>query len=150
MSVVEEHNVMALLKQLSEALEAEANNGLRPYGVTLSQARVLIELGHAEGGTLTFSQLRDVLGVKQPTIWGIVSRLQDKGFVSLGQSTSDSRAKTVRIEPAGRDVCRASGADMDIHELRLTECLTTGEIELLESLLRRMLAHFKEAGPATR
>lgn len=147
MSIIEEHNVMALLKQLSEALEAEANNGLRQYGVTLSQARLLIELDHVEGGALTFSQLRDILGVRQPTVWGIVSRLQDKGLVSLEQSGAGSRAKTVHIEPAGRDVCRASGADMDIHERRLTACLSGGEVELLESLLQRMLTHFRDTDP---
>ena len=146
MSIIEEHHVMALLKQLSESLEAEANTGLRPYGITLSQARLLIELDHAAEGSLTFSQLRDILGVKQPTVWGIVSRLQDKGLVSIGRSDADSRAKTVHIEPAGRDICRASGADMDVHERRLTECLTEGEVAQLVSLLQRMLVHFRETG----
>ena len=145
MSSIKEHSIMATLKQLSDTLEAVANKGMRAYGITLSQTRLLIELDCSEGGSLTYSQLRDILGVKQPTVWGIVSRLQEKGLVSLGQSESDPRAKAVRIEPAGREICRRSRADMDTHERLLTECLSVEEANQLESLLRRVLDHLEAA-----
>ncbi|MDI9590197.1 MAG: MarR family transcriptional regulator [Acidobacteriota bacterium] len=146
MSAFDERGVMALLKQLSEALEAEANNGLRTHGVTISQMRMLAVLGSSDGGVLSLSELRDALGVKQPTAWGIAQRLREKELVSLEESDKDARSKVVRMEPAGMEVYRQAEGGILQSDQRLTGCLTSEEKATLIDLLSRMYEGFVASG----
>ena len=68
-----------LIKQIHDAIGKHVNNELREKELTLSQVRVLMELGDNSGGAMPLKELERRLHVAQPTVVGIVHRLEEKG-----------------------------------------------------------------------
>ena len=139
----EEHHLIGLLiKMINDALHREVNNEMRPQGMTMSQMRALTVLDRSDGGELSLKQLEMELGAAQPTVWGLVSRLEAKGLVSTWESPDDARAKQVGITAAGREQCATAYRQMLEYEQRLTQCLTREEASQLASLLERVWEGF--------
>ena len=70
------------IKRIDNALEKEANSNLQALNLTMQQNRVLIQLAHAEGNTLSLKALEERFGAAQSTVAGLVSRLEKN---ALGQ-----------------------------------------------------------------
>ena len=71
-----------LLKQINDELLKNANNALRSQNITLAQLEVLDQLNQAPGGQYSLKELEQILHVAQSTAAGIISRLEQKGFVA--------------------------------------------------------------------
>ena len=102
-----------LLKQIHDGLEKQANNDLRTHDLTMAQVSVLMLLNDADKETLTLKEIEKALHVAQSTSAGIVSRLEQKGFVESFGDAEDKRIKLVRITQTGRQCCGEARANMD-------------------------------------
>ncbi len=134
----EQARIGKLLKQITEALKRQANNDLRPQGITMSQMHVLMQLDGSDSKSISFKQLEANLDVAQSTIWGLVSRLEAKGLVEVLISSSDARMKQARITAAGELVCQNCRENIDKTERQLTSSLSEEETEQLVGLLKRV------------
>ena len=70
-----------LIKLLHDRLERHANNTLRGKDLTMMQVAVLMELQEAEQKQRSMKELERKFCVAQSTVAGIISRLEQKGFV---------------------------------------------------------------------
>ena len=127
-----------LIKQIHDALERNANNAMRPQGLTMAQFGVLLALGWEENGTLALKALEQRLHVAQSTAAGIVGRLEQKGFVESFGDPADRRVKLVRITAAGEDCCREAERNMERTEAELLSGLTEAERGILLVLLKKV------------
>ena len=91
-----------LIKLLHDRLEKQANNTLRGKELTLMQISVLMELQKAEQKQRSMKELERKFCVAQSTVAGIISRLEQKGFVEAFGDASDKRIKVVHITAAGK------------------------------------------------
>ena len=128
----------ALLKQINDALEKQVNNSLRPDGLTMAQVGVLLALDRTDGRQMTLKELEKVIHVAQSTAAGIVSRLEQKGFVECFGSTEDRRIKVVRLSEADAQRCWASEQGMAEAEAHMLSSLTQAEREIFTMLLRKV------------
>ena len=128
----------ALIKQINDELEKQANNSLRADDLTMAQMGVLLALDWTGGKQMTLKELEKVIHVAQSTAAGIVSRLEQKGFVECFGSTEDRRIKVVRLSEAGAQRCRASEQGMAEAEGHILSSLTEAEREILTMLLRKV------------
>ena len=126
-----------LIKLLHDRLEKQANNTLREKDLTLMQVSVLLELQRAEQAQLPMKELERRFGVAQSTVAGIVSRLEQKGFVAPAGDAADKRVKLVRITPAGQDCCAEAAGYMDAAEQKLLRGFSDAERRTFCALLRR-------------
>ena len=85
-----------LLKTVTDILEKEANYMLKTQGLTWSQSRLIGFLAR-NGGARTQKEIEDFLEVSHPTVVGIVSRMEQNGFVSCSLDPSDRRNKIVSL-----------------------------------------------------
>lgn len=92
---------LVLIKQIDDAVGRRANRALGRDGLTLSQARMVMELGDAPAG-VPLKELERRFRVAQPTIVGIVQRLEVKGLVEKVAEPHDNRVKIVRLTKAGQ------------------------------------------------
>ena len=129
-------NVGYLIKRLSEALDRNANNLMRPLGVSISQMRVLTEIEESPRGYLSLKELEQKIGVSQPTIWGIAKRLEEKGLVEVVPDVS--RSKLLKVTEAGLETRMEGMKIMDESEAILTKGFDEGEVHTLSSLLARV------------
>lgn len=129
--------VAELIKQINDELGKNANNAMRPMGITMAQLGMLIHL-HEGGGQLSMKQLESRIRVAQSTTVGIESRLEAKGLVESFISDKDHRVKIVRITKAGEAMYAAARQNMDEAETRLVRSLSEEERDTLIRLLLKM------------
>lgn len=132
-----------LIKQLNDTLEKNANNALRPQGLTLSQISVLMMLHDAEGRACQLKSIEKFLHVAQSTAAGVVSRLEQKKFVHSFGDDSDKRIKMVRLTPYGEKCCVNVRANMDLTEQTILKGLSALERTTLITLLIKVNNNFR-------
>lgn len=133
----------ALIKQIHDRLEKRANNSLRDQELTMMQVSVLLALDEAEEQQLSMKALERRFGVAQSTVAGIVSRLEQKGFVEARADADDRRVKLVHITRAGEDCCAEAAGRMDEAEEALLRGFSPQERARLNRLLMRIVANLE-------
>lgn len=133
----------ALIKQIHDRLEKRANNSLRGQELTMMQVSVLLVLDEAEGQQLSMKALERRFGVAQSTVAGIVSRLEQKGFVEARTDADDRRVKLVHITRTGEGCCAEAARRMDEAEEALLRGFSPEERVLLSRLLTRIVSNLE-------
>lgn len=127
-----------LLKQINDELRKSANNAMRPQGMTMAQLAALVALDRAPEKQCSLKELEQSLRVAQSTAAGIVSRLEQKGFVVSFGDAADRRIKLARITPEGAECAQGARREMAAAEERLLSGLTETEREIFYTLLRKV------------
>lgn len=129
-----------LIHQIHNTLEKNGNNQLKKKGLTFSQMNVLIQLIHTSGEKLSFKELEKRLALAQSTTVGLISRLEQKGLVSVSEDKEDKRMKFVEITDLGITYCKDAEAEMEQTESNLLAALTEKEKYTFYSLLEKVNA----------
>ena len=132
-----------LIKLLHNRLEKQANNTLRRNDLTMMQISVLMELQKAEQKQHSMKELERTFCVAQSTVVGIISRLEQKGFVEALGDASDRRIKVVHITPAGEACCREAAGYMAEAEHMLLHGFSEEEKAIFNQLLARAAENMK-------
>ncbi len=127
-----------LFKQIHDSLEKRANSALRSQGLTMAQMSVLVELCLTPEKQMSLKEMERRLHVAQSTAAGIVTRLEQKGFVEGYGDAQDRRIKLLRITPAGESSCHLADQNMAKNETLLLYGLTEAERSILLDLLKRV------------
>ena len=109
----------------------------------MMQIAVLMELQKAEQKQRTMKELERTFCVTQSTAAGIISRLEQKGFVEAFGNASDKRIKVVHITPAGEACCRKAAGYMAEAEQTLLHGFSEDEKALFNQLLSRAAENMK-------
>lgn len=128
----------AMIKQLHDEIEKLANSSLRSQDLTMAQMHVLMELKAASERQLSLKELERLLHVAQSTTAGIVTRLEQKGFVETFGNNQDRRIKIVRITDSGLDCCASAEEHIQRTEAHLLSGLTEPERILFRDLLQKV------------
>lgn len=127
-----------LIKQIHDELSKNANNALRSQNITLAQLEVLDQLNQAPEGRYSLKELEQILHVAQSTAAGIISRLEQKGFVAGFGDAGDRRIKRVQITPAGVECVRTALHHRAEAEELLLASLTEAERDVFYMLLKKV------------
>jgi len=129
-----QNDIGALIKQINDRLQAELDAALKDGGITASQLRVLVILNESDK-TVTQKDIETILGVSHPTVTGLVSRLENNGFVETYFDPLDKRNKIVRLTNKSRELSQRVQFSPEIMEKRLSSNITPHEKETLIKLL---------------
>jgi MarR family 2-MHQ and catechol resistance regulon transcriptional repressor len=116
------------------------------YGISGAQWGVLRVLHRAEDQGeegLRLTDLGNRLLVRPPSITTVVDRLERQGLVARRASTTDRRAKTVSLSPAGRELVARI---LEVHPARIRAILGGLSLEeqaQLLALLGRLQTHME-------
>ena len=116
------------------------------YGISGSQWGVLRALhsAHVEGQpALRLTDLSDRLLVRPPSVTGVIDRLQRMGLVTRDRSTTDLRAKQVRLTDPGRELVERI---QQLHPRQISSLMAgmdSAEQKLFHRLLARMSRHLE-------
>lgn len=127
-----------MLKQINDIMEKHANNALREQEITLTQAGMLIELNRRGDNAVSFKELEKIFGVSQPTIVGILKRLEQKGFVRTINDKDDRRIKKACLTEEGRKKCDTGYSYMAEAENFLLGSLSSEEKDEFARLLNKI------------
>ncbi|MGN1073860.1 MAG: MarR family winged helix-turn-helix transcriptional regulator [Eubacteriales bacterium] len=131
---MKEKDVGYLIKNINDKLKAHADADLKTFRLTLAQSRVLAFL-NGQGGEATQKEIELFLEVSHPTVVGIVSRMEQNGYLACTVDARDRRNKVVHLTAKAR----ALGEDMERNvaenEKKMLESLSDGEIAELKRML---------------
>lgn len=123
-----------LIKSINDKLKVKADESLKNSGLTFSQSRVLVYL-NLHGGQATQKEIEDDLAVSHPTVVGIVSRMEQNGFLTTWFDTAKQRSKMVALTEKARTVWVEMDSMIQYQEADMLAGLTQEEADALEKAL---------------
>lgn len=133
------NDVGYLIKRINDKLAVRADAELKQFDLTMSQCRVFLYLS-SRGGQATQKEIETFLGVAHPTVVGLVSRMEQSGYVTCWPC-EDGRNKNVKL------TVQAEALDKDMQRNRLESeqmllsPLSPEEREQLRKLLITVAEH---------
>ena len=92
-----------LLFGTARAWRTKLDQRLRPLGLTQGKWRTLIHLSQG-GNKLTQKEIAERMGIEEPTLAGLLDRLQEDGWIKRQESPSDRRCKIVHFQRRSKAV----------------------------------------------
>ncbi len=140
----EARTVGELVKCVINGYEKQLNQLLAIYGITVSQCAVLNYLYETNKEYVNQKDIEKVLNLSNPTVTGLLKRLDEKGYVLVVQSTQDKRKKNVYLtESALKMQKRIEGSQRKMEKL-LFRGMKKQEIECMRRYLYKMLRNVED------
>lgn len=133
-----------IVKQINNIYEKELNERLKKLGITSSQCAVLDYLFHTNKEEVNQRDVEKNLSLKNPTVTGILKRMEEKGFILSVPNASDKRKKNIYLTEKAYDIQRKMDADRRKLDKRLMIGLTKKEVEALSRGLEKVLYNISE------
>ena len=133
------NDVGYLIKSINDKLKVRADAELKQYHLTMSQSRVLVYL-RSQGGQATQKEIEIFLDVAHPTVVGLVSRMEQNGYVTCWPC-EDGRNKYVKLTPQAEAIDKDMQRNQLENEERLLAPLSPEDRERLRDLLLTVAEH---------
>ena len=133
-----------MFKQINNVYEKEFNNRLRTLGITASQCAVLDYLFDCEKEEVTQRDIEKGLNLRNPTVTGLLKRLDEKGYILSVPSNTDKRCKNIYLTEKAYDIQRRMETDRKKLDKMLTLGMNKKEVEALKKMLDRVLYNIAE------
>ncbi len=128
-----------LVKQINNVFEKELNDRLRGIGITSSQCAVLDYLFHTNKEEVSQRDVERNLNLKNPTVTGLLKRLDEKGYILCVPNEEDKRKKNIYLTEKAYDIQRRMEADRKKLDKRLTMGMSKKEVDAVSRALEKML-----------
>ncbi|MEY2489127.1 MAG: MarR family transcriptional regulator, transcriptional regulator for hemolysin [Verrucomicrobiota bacterium] len=92
-----------LLFGTARAWRTKLDQRLRPLGLSQGKWRTLIHLSQG-GNKLTQKEIAERMGIEEPTLAGLLDRLQEDGWIKRQESPNDRRCKIVHLQRRSKAV----------------------------------------------
>jgi len=115
-------------------------NALESMELTAAQGHIMGYLAHQE----TPPCPRDIeaeFQLSHPTVSGLLSRMEQKGFIELRTDPDDRRCKRIYILPKGDECHELMHQTIQENERRIVEGFTPEEQELFGRMLQRAITN---------
>ncbi len=133
-----------LLKQINNVYEKDLNQRLRTLGITASQCAVLDYLITSRKEEVNQKDIEKALNLKNPTVTGLLKRLDEKGFILIVPNNKDRRCKNVYLTEKAYDIQKRMEADRKKIDKTLLIGMNKKETENLVKMLERVLYNISE------
>lgn len=111
---------------------------LEKMELTAAQGHIMGYLAHAKT-PLCARDIENEFHLSHPTVSGLLSRLEQKGFIELRTDENDRRSKRIYILPKGTECHDRMHRVIESNECRMVEGFTEAEKEQFAQLLTRAI-----------
>ena len=133
-----------LIKQINNVYEKDFNRMLKSIGITSSQCEVLDYLFHTSKEEVTQRDIERHLNLKNPTVTGLLKRLDEKGFILVVSSNTDRRCKNIYLTEKAYDIQRKMESSRKKSDKQLTMGMNHKEVQALKKMLEKVLYNISE------
>lgn len=130
-----------LIKQVYLMNQISLNAMFAEFGLTASQTFTLIYLfkAHDRGETVHQRDIEAAMDISNPTVTGILNRLEHKGLIQREQNGKDARIRNITVTKQALELDKVLRKKFDRNEQELIAMLSEEEIACMESCLLKML-----------
>lgn len=133
-----------LIKQINNVFEKDLNEKLKKLGITSSQCAVLDYLFHTSKEEVSQRDVERHLCLKNPTVTGLLKRLDEKGYILCVPNVKDKRKKNIYLTEKAYDIQRRMEAERKKQDRELTRGMSKREIEAVRKNLEKLLYNIAE------
>ena len=136
--IILNHHYGHLLRILHWCTDQSMTAALEKMDLTAAQGHIMGFLAHQKQPPCP----RDIeaeFHLSHPTVSGLLSRLEQKGFIELRTDPQDRRCKRIYILPKGRECHELMHRTIRENERRIVEGFTPEEQEQFGALLHRAI-----------
>lgn len=113
-------------------------NALASMDLTASQGPIIGFIAHRPQAPCS-RDIEEEFHLSHPTVSGILSRLERKGFIEFRPDGQDRRCKRIYILPKGQECDELIHKTIRINEERMVQDFTDAEKEQFAALLKRAI-----------
>ena len=100
-----------MFKQINTIYEKDLNHLLKSVGITSSQCAVLDYLFRSDEEAVNQRDIEKALSLRNPTVTGLIKRLEEKGYLLSVPSDRDKRCKNIYLTEKAYDIQRKMEAN---------------------------------------
>ena len=130
--------VLTHLKMVEHFAKRIGDEQLKQIDLTQSQADVIILLAHESGKVFRQRDIEIALNYSNPTVTGLLNRLEQKGFIVRRVDPEDSRARIISLTNKALEIIEEIYQSIRRTEQMLLDGFSEEEIELLQPLMSRI------------
>ena len=136
--------ISILVKKTALIFDKLSNQLLAPYDLTGSQFKIMMILYHAPAGSVRQADIEAKFSMTNPTVTGLVQKLEAKDLVKRRPHPEDRRSKVLVLTDRAIGMKEELLALADDLEQQMTRKLSDDECDQLANLLIKMLKDEKE------
>ena len=129
-----------LLRHLHSCTDQAMSNALASMELTAAQGHIMGFITHREQPPCS-RDIEEAFHLSHPTVSGLLSRLEKKGFIEFRTDENDRRCKRIFILPKGMELEETMHATILSIEARLVQDFTDEEKEQFRQLLLRAIGN---------
>lgn len=135
----ETHHISYMMKMIADRADTLFHEVMGPIPVTAPQCRLLMYLDSREGTPVSQRELEHYLGVSHTTVKGLLSRLEEKGYVRTAfDDAADARVKHAYLTEKYHRSHADARAVIDRFEAEIVRGLSEEEQATMKKLLARI------------
>ena len=92
------------LSLIKKKMDKHMNEGLKKYDLTKTQRDILGYLHFTDKNPVIQKDIEEHFHISNPTVTGILNRLEQKGFIERKQSLKDKRVRTIVLTKKEQDL----------------------------------------------
>lgn len=136
------------IRLLHSATDQAVTNALASMDLTAAQGHIMGFITHRPEPPCP-RDVEEAFHLSHPTVSGLLSRLEKKGFLQLRSDAKDRRVKRIYVLPKGMELEETMHATIRASEEKLTRDFTEAEKEQFARLLQRAIRNV-DAHPCSR
>ena len=138
-----EQDIGYLIKKIETATKKNIQNFFNEQDLTFQQAHVIRVL-KCNDRPLSLKQLREELKIANPTMVGIIKRMEKNGYVVTHVSPKDKRVRMVELTKRSEKLIDRIEEDRTALHKQMYKDISDKELKQLEKLLSRIYANLQE------
>jgi Transcriptional regulators len=139
----EEIKMGALFRWINNTFEQRINEMLKKHDLTRSQCDILLYLtksSHKGIDNITQRDIEKTFRISNPTVTGLLNRLESKEFIGRKVSSKDARYKYIVLSDKAIRVLNEIKLSLDENERKVFSCLSEDEVDTLKSILLKIVS----------
>ena len=134
------HHYGHYLRILHWQFDQAVSNALAQMDLTASQGHIMGFLSHRNEPPCS-RDIEEAFHLSHPTVSGLLSRMEKKGFIEFRSDETDRRCKRIYILPKGQQCTETMHKTVQNIESRLVQGFTEAECTQFTALLDRAIAN---------
>lgn len=136
-----EYSISIMIKTLDTMFETIANKELSDLKLTHSQLQILLYVKTRTERNIEVNQI-DIekhFNLKNPTVTGILNRLEDKSYIERQISSKNARCKKIIVTDMAKKIINLGKKQVSNLEEELMNCLEKEEKQEFKKILNKII-----------
>ncbi len=127
-----------LIKKINKELECSKNGNLKGYDITAQQFHIIMFISKNSDKNICQKDVEHELEIKGATVSGLLSRLENNGYLERVSDEADSRYKYLKLTDKALKFREEIFKSVDLFESKMLSGFSDEEVDLLRNYLHRI------------